>query len=67
VPVSDDDAIHAAWRCARSAGILAGISCGAALHAALAIAAEPASKDARIVVVMPDSGERYVSQSFFAP
>src|SRR4051812_17959896 len=35
IAVSDDDAIHMAWRCARSAGILAGISCGAALHAAL--------------------------------
>src|SRR4051794_8402411 len=67
IPVSDDDAIHAAWRCARSAGILAVISCGAALWAALEVAARPESKDARIVVVMPDSGERYVSQSFFAP
>jgi cysteine synthase len=67
VAVSDDDAIHTAWRCARTAGILAGISCGAALWAALEVAARPESKDARIVLVMPDSGERYVSQSFFAP
>jgi cysteine synthase A len=67
IPVSDDDAIHTAWRCARGAGILAGISCGAALWGALEVAARPESKDARIVVVMPDSGERYVSQSFFAP
>jgi cysteine synthase len=67
IPVSDDDAIQTAWRCARSAGLLAGISCGAALWAALEVAARPESKDARIVVVMPDSGERYVSQSFFAP
>ncbi len=67
IAVSDDDAIQTAWRCARTAGVLAGISCGAALFAALAVAARPESKDARIVVVMPDSGERYVSQPFFAP
>ena len=67
IAVSDDDAIQTAWRCARRAGLLAGISCGAALWAALEVAARPESKDARIVVVMPDSGERYVSQSFFAP
>ncbi len=67
VTVSDDDAIHTAWRCAKELGLLAGISCGAALWAALQLAARPESKDARIVVVMPDSGERYISQSFFAP
>ncbi len=65
--VSDDDAIHTAWRCARRVGLLAGISCGAALWAALQVAARPESKGARIVVIMPDSGERYVSQAFFAP
>jgi cysteine synthase A len=67
VAVSDDDAISTAWRCARRVGLLAGISCGAALWAALQIAARPESKGKRIVVVMPDSGERYVSQAFFAP
>ncbi len=67
VAVSDDDAIHTAWRCARRMGLLAGISCGAALWAALQIAARPESEGKRIVVVMPDSGERYVSQAFFAP
>jgi cysteine synthase A len=67
VPVSDDDAIQAAWKCAKRAGLLAGISCGAALHGALEVAARPESKGQRIVVVMPDSGERYVSQAFFAP
>jgi cysteine synthase len=65
--VSDEDAIHTAWRCARRAGVLAGISCGAALWAALEVAARRESKGKRIVVVMPDSGERYVSQAFFAP
>jgi cysteine synthase len=65
--VSDDDAIHTAWACAKRAGLLAGISCGAALWAALEVAQRPESKGNRIVVVMPDSGERYVSQAFFAP
>src|ERR1700691_272815 len=67
IAVSDDDAIHTAWTCARRVGLLAGISCGAALWAALQVAARPESRDKRIVVVMPDSGERYVSQAFFAP
>jgi len=67
IPVSDDDAISTAWRCAKRAGLLAGISCGAALWAALQVAARPQSKGQRIVVVMPDSGERYISQAFFAP
>ncbi len=67
IAVSDDDAIHTAWACAKRAGLLAGISCGAALWAALQVAQRPESKDKRIVVVMPDSGERYVSQAFFAP
>jgi cysteine synthase len=67
VSVSDDDAIHTAWACARRAGLLAGISGGAALWAALQVANRPESRGKRIVVMMPDSGERYVSQTFFAP
>jgi cysteine synthase A len=67
IPVSDDDAIQTAWTCARRAGLLAGISCGAALWGALQVAARPESKGKRIVVIMPDSGERYISQAFFTP
>lgn len=67
IAVTDDDAIHTAWNCARRVGLLAGISCGAAMWAALQVAARPESAGRRIVVVMPDSGERYVSQAFFAP
>jgi cysteine synthase len=67
IPVSDDDAIQAAWTCAKRAGLLAGISGGAAICAALQVAARPESKGKRIVAIMPDSGERYVSQAFFAP
>jgi cysteine synthase A len=67
IAVSDDDAIQTAWTCAKRMGLLAGISCGAALWAALQVAARPESKGQRMVVIMPDSGERYVSQAFFAP
>jgi cysteine synthase len=67
IAVSDDDAIQTAWTCARRVGLLAGISCGAALWAALQVVARPESKGKRIVVIMPDSGERYISQAFFAP
>jgi cysteine synthase len=67
VPVEDEDAIEAARLVARREGVLAGISCGAALHAALQIAARPEAAGARIAVVLPDSGERYVSTPFFAP
>jgi cysteine synthase len=67
IAVSDDDAIQTAWACARREGLLAGISCGAALWASLLVAARPESKGKRIVTIMPDSGERYISQAFFAP
>jgi cysteine synthase A len=67
IPVSDEDAIRTAWACTRREGLLAGISCGAALWASLQVAARPQSAGKRIVAIMPDSGERYVSQAFFAP
>ncbi len=67
VGVSDEDAIETARRCARREGVLAGISCGAALAAAIEVGSRPEHRGARIVVVMPDSGERYVSTPFFAP
>jgi cysteine synthase len=67
IPVGDDDAIRTAWTCAQRVGLLAGISAGAALWAALQVAQRPESRGKRIVVMMPDSGERYISQAFFAP
>ena len=67
VTVDDEDAIEVARRLARREGVLAGISCGAAVHAALEIARRPESQGKRIVTVLPDSGERYVSTPFFAP
>src|SRR3954452_10740141 len=67
VTVSDEDAVETARETARREGVLAGISGGAALWAALQVAARPDFKGKRIVVVLPDSGERYVSTPFFAP
>jgi len=67
VTVQDEDAIDCARSLARREGILGGISCGAALCGALEVARRPESAGKRIVVVLPDSGERYVSTPFFAP
>jgi cysteine synthase A len=65
--VDDEDAIETARRCARREGVLTGISGGAALWAALEVAGREEARGARIAVVLPDSGERYVSTPFFAP
>jgi cysteine synthase A len=67
IAVGDEDAIETARRLARREGVLAGISGGAAVWAALQLAKRPESKGARIVTILPDSGERYVSTPFFAP
>jgi cysteine synthase A len=67
VPVGDEDAIETARLLTRREGILAGISCGAALWGAIEVGGRPEFENKRIVVVMPDSGERYVSTPFFAP
>jgi cysteine synthase A len=67
IPVDDEDAIRTARLAARREGVLCGISCGAALWAALQIAARPEARGKRIAVILPDSGERYVSTPFFAP
>ncbi|MDX6680625.1 MAG: cysteine synthase [Solirubrobacteraceae bacterium] len=67
IAVDDEDALDTARRAARVEGALVGISCGAALWAASEIARRPVSQGARIAVVLPDSGERYVSTPFFAP
>ena len=67
IPVDDEDALETARRCAVREGVLAGISCGAALWAAIQVGSRPEYDGKRIVVVMPDSGERYVSTPFFAP
>ncbi|MFM7087048.1 MAG: cysteine synthase A [Cyanobium sp.] len=63
--VSDDEAVAMARRLMREEGILAGISCGAATVAALRLAHEEAFRGRTIVVVLPDSGERYLSSVLF--
>lgn len=65
VRVPDEAAFETARRLAREEGLLAGISCGAATYAALQIAARPESEGKNIVVVLPDSGERYLSTGIF--
>ncbi|HEX2397159.1 MAG TPA: cysteine synthase A [Solirubrobacteraceae bacterium] len=67
VAVGDEDAIQTARLLARREGVLAGISGGAALWAAMQVGSRPNMAGRRIVVILPDSGERYVSTPFFAP
>ena len=67
VTVDDDDAIETARRCSRREGVLAGISGGAALWAAIEVGSRAEFRGKRVVAVVPDSGERYVSTPFFAP
>jgi len=65
IAVTDQDAFAAARRLARTEGIVAGVSSGAALHAALAIAARPASAGQTIVTLLADTGERYITSPLF--
>jgi cysteine synthase A len=67
IAVEDEDAIETARQLARREGVLGGISCGAAVWAALQLASRPEFRSARIATILPDSGERYVSTPFFAP
>ena len=67
VPVDDEDALDVARLCARREGVLAGISGGAALWAAIQVGSRPEMRGKRVVVIIPDSGERYVSTPFFVP
>ncbi|QSO52164.1 cysteine synthase A [Alicyclobacillus curvatus] len=65
VRVTNDEAFAASRSVAASEGILAGISSGAAIHAASVVANRPESKGKTIVVLLPDTGERYLSTSLY--
>ena len=64
--VTDDESKAVALRLMQEEGILCGISCGAAMAAALKIAQEPGMQGKTIVVILPDSGERYLSSMLFS-
>ncbi|MDD3189349.1 MAG: cysteine synthase A [Fermentimonas sp.] len=64
--VSNDDAILASRKLASTEGLLVGISSGAAVYAALQLSLEPANEGKNIVVILPDTGERYLSTVLYA-
>ena len=65
IPVKTEEAYAAAKLLAKKDGILAGISSGAALHAAITVAQRPENADKTIVVLLPDTGDRYLSTGMF--
>lgn len=65
VPVTEEAAYAAARQLGKREGILAGISSGAALHAALELAKQPENKGKTVVVLLPDTGDRYLSTPLF--
>ena len=66
IPVSDEDAFATGRQIAQKEGILVGISAGAALFAAKQLAKRPENKDKMIVVLLPDTGDRYLSTPMFS-
>jgi len=65
IPVSDEEAYAAGRMLGRTEGILAGISSGAALHAAIEVAKRPENEGKTLVVLLPDTGDRYLSTPMF--
>ena len=65
VPVTEEEAYAAGRLLGKTEGILAGISSGAALHAAVVLAAKPENKGKTVVVLLPDTGDRYLSTPMF--
>ncbi|MBQ5332824.1 MAG: cysteine synthase A, partial [Oscillospiraceae bacterium] len=66
IPVENDDAFDTGRKIAKSEGVLVGISSGAALYAAIELAKRPENKGKTIVVLLPDTGERYLSTAMFS-
>lgn len=66
LPISNEDAFAASRTVAKTDGLLVGISSGAAIHAATILAKRPENKGKKIVVILPDTGERYLSTPLFA-
>ena len=66
MPVTDEDAFAAGRMMGRKEGVLVGISSGAALHAAIQQAKRPENEGKTIVVLLPDTGDRYLSTPMFA-
>jgi cysteine synthase A len=65
IAVTDEEAFAGARRAAREEGLLVGVSSGAALHAALEVAARPEAAGQMVVVILADTGERYVASELF--
>ena len=66
IPVTNEDAFATGKRIGKSEGVLVGISSGAAVWAALELAKRPENKGKNIVVLLPDTGDRYLSTPLFA-
>ena len=66
IPVSNEDAFATGREVGRSEGVLVGISSGAAVWAAIELAKRPENKGKNIVVLLPDTGDRYLSTTLFA-
>ncbi|MBR2946217.1 MAG: cysteine synthase A [Bacteroidaceae bacterium] len=67
IRVTDEEAFRAGRQLIETEGLMAGISSGTAVHAAMQLALRPENKDKRIVVLLPDTGERYLSTKLFMP
>ena len=65
IPVENDDAFNASRAVAKAEGLLVGISTGASIYAATELAKRPENKGKNIVILLPDTGERYLSTTLF--